>query len=113
MIMRISEDERQEEIRKWETMTRGLENWDRKIDNDKEKNSYCIVTINQYIPFPISIKEILEGPFENEQKARERFEEIVKEKLKDGEKIGMTGNDIRKCYKVVSCELANMYSKRR
>lgn len=29
MIMRISEEERQEEIRKWEKLTLGLENWER------------------------------------------------------------------------------------
>lgn len=32
MIMRISEDERQEQIRKWESLTRGLDNWDFKFD---------------------------------------------------------------------------------
>lgn len=31
MIMEISEDERQEEIREWEKLTIGLENWDRKL----------------------------------------------------------------------------------
>lgn len=32
MIMMIPEDERQEEIRKWENLTIGLENWDRKCE---------------------------------------------------------------------------------
>lgn len=33
MIMRISEEERQEEIRKWETYERSLDNWDNKCNN--------------------------------------------------------------------------------
>lgn len=37
MIMRISEEERQEEIRKWEKLTIGLENWDRKFESQKNK----------------------------------------------------------------------------
>lgn len=36
MIVRVSEDERQEEIRKWDMLTRGLENWDRKFENEKK-----------------------------------------------------------------------------
>lgn len=33
MIMRISEEERQEEIRRWEAIGVGLENWDCKYEN--------------------------------------------------------------------------------
>lgn len=32
MIMRISEEERQEEITRWNHMTDGLENWDRRME---------------------------------------------------------------------------------
>lgn len=31
MVMRISEDDRQEEIRKWDNLTKGLEHWDNKL----------------------------------------------------------------------------------
>lgn len=31
MIIRISEEERQEEIRKWDLLSRGLDNWDSKL----------------------------------------------------------------------------------
>lgn len=34
MIMRISEDERQEEIRKWDKLTIGLENWYKKMEDN-------------------------------------------------------------------------------
>lgn len=33
MIIRISEEERQEEIRKWENLERGVQNWDNKCSN--------------------------------------------------------------------------------
>ena len=39
MIVRISEDERQEEIRKWDDLMVGLENWDRKIADEKENET--------------------------------------------------------------------------
>lgn len=39
MIIRISEDERQEEIRKWESLTIGLENWDKVIDTNGWTNA--------------------------------------------------------------------------
>ncbi len=38
MIMRISEDERQEEIRGWQRLTTGLENWGRHFDRKKESD---------------------------------------------------------------------------
>ncbi len=38
MIMRISEDERQEEIRKWKSLTTGLENWGRYFGHKKESD---------------------------------------------------------------------------
>lgn len=37
MIVKISEEERQEQIRWWENKFRGLENWEYKKDMDKEK----------------------------------------------------------------------------
>lgn len=39
MIIRISEDDRQEEIRKWESLTIGLENWDNLIDTNGWTNA--------------------------------------------------------------------------
>lgn len=35
MIMEISEEERQEEIRRWEKLTRPIDNWDRKLKRDE------------------------------------------------------------------------------
>lgn len=37
MIMRISEEERQEELRRWKEMVIGLENWDRKFEAQENK----------------------------------------------------------------------------
>ncbi len=36
MIMRISEDDRQEEIRKWQGLTTGLKNWGNYFDHKKD-----------------------------------------------------------------------------
>lgn len=35
MIMQINEEERQEEIRYWEKLTRPIDNWDRKLKRDE------------------------------------------------------------------------------
>lgn len=36
MVVRISEEERQKEIRRWSELTRGAENWDTFFDNNAE-----------------------------------------------------------------------------
>ena len=40
MIMKISEDERQEEIRKWDSLTIGLEKWENKLYNEKISSAH-------------------------------------------------------------------------
>lgn len=105
MIMRISEEERKEEIRKWDDITLGGENWEMKYADDNRNRGYCVVNVNRFLPFPSCIKEVVEGPFKTEKEADKKLDEMIAEKLKNGgEWIGMKDSDLRECYKVVRSE---------
>lgn len=105
MIVRISEEERQEEIRKWDDITLGSENWEAKYLDENRNSGYCIAKVNRFLPFPSCIEEVVEGPFKIEKEADKKLDEMIAEKLKNGgEWIGMKDSDLRECYKVVRSE---------